>query len=292
MSVVASLRRRASFVLLGVLASLCLSGLVGCGGDEEVDPYVYASLQDVMSGTVLDTLSRDFTFEIDAPAFEFVRGNTAIVRDGNMLEFLVGPDLENRYQSYRGSLLGVQKFFRPTSHLVVKRVKRAGVIDTLDTVTDFIMPKVLTDNAVDIKIPGAPLPDLGWNDRSNFATFLPDEKGNEKQFQTAIERFVFVPKHTLPDSVQANPTAKDMAWYAVFENSTLEIVDLMPGAEWMLHLLLEKDLPLVGCFSVLELVDSYRDRRVEYGDLGHVIGTVKINWFRYANKYIKGTPDV
>lgn len=288
MSVVSSSCRRVSLLVLGMLVSVSLFALVGCGGEKEVDPYVYSSLRSVMQG---DTLSYDFLFEIDAPQFDYVQGNTGIVRDGNLLEFVVGTDLENQYRSYSGALLGVQKFFKPTSHLMIKRVKKAGVPQPVDSCASFVMPRMLRASQVDLETPGAALPDLAWNRKSDFATYRPDEEGNEKQIQTGIERFVFVPKHTLPDSVLANPSAKDMTWYAVFENSTLEIVDLTPGAEWMLHMLLEKDLPLVGSFTVTELIDSFRERKVEYEGLGHVIGKVKINWFRYANSFVKGNAD-
>jgi hypothetical protein len=285
MSVVLSSRRWTTYLLCGLLAGLTLTALVGCGGEKEVDPYAYASLRAVTRG---DTLSDNFLFEIDAPQFEYVRGNTAVVREGNMLEFVVGPDLERQYRSYSGALLGVQKRFKPTPHLVIQRVKRAGVVDTLEAITDYIVPNVKKANAVDLETPGAALPDLSWRKKSEYATYLPDEEGNEKQIQTGVERFVYSPKHTLPDSVQANPGPKDMAWYAVFENATLEIVELTPGADWMLHMLHDKDLPLVGCFTVTELIDSYADRKLEYGELGHIIGAVKINWFRYANSFVEG----
>ena len=86
--------------LLVVLVATSVA-LTGCGKKEEVDPYVYDTLRRVTRG---DTLSVGFLFEIDAPEFDYVRGNTAIVRDGNLLEFLVGQDLENNYQNLQGTL--------------------------------------------------------------------------------------------------------------------------------------------------------------------------------------------
>ena len=86
-----------------------------------------------------------------------------------------------------------------------------------------------------------------------------------------------------------SPSADDFAWYAVFAESSLEITDLTPGAEWMLHLLLDKDLPLIGSFSLLSLVDEYQLRKIEHDVLGHVVGTVKINWFKYGNTFVKGS---
>ncbi len=123
---VSSPRRWVSTLLLGLLA-VTLFGMIGCGEKEEVDPYVYDSLRRITRG---DTLSTDFLFEIEAPEFDYVKGNTAIIRDGNLLEFLVGEDLENNYRNLSGTLLGVRKTFTPQpTHLVIKRIKRNSVIE-------------------------------------------------------------------------------------------------------------------------------------------------------------------
>jgi hypothetical protein len=280
-----SLRRWITVVLVGVLASFVLTGLVGCS-KKEVDPYVYDSLRRVMYG---DSLSFDFLYEVDAPQFDYVKGNTGMVRDGNMLWFMVGHDLENQYRSYAGALLGVQKFFTPQPYLMIKRVKKAGISQPVDSVKSFIMPRLIPASAVDLETPGADLPGLKWNRKSDFVTFVPEDSEDEIAIQSMIERFVRVARHDLPDSVKANPSAEHMAWYAIFEESTLEIEDLTPGAEWVLEMLLEKDLPLVGSFTVKEFYDSILVRRVEHEELGHVIGKMKINWFRFANAFVQGS---
>ena len=279
-----SLRRWIMVVLLGVLASFVLAGLVGCS-KEEVDPYVYASLRAVMHG---DTLSHNFLYEVDAPQFDYVKGNTGMVRDGNMLWFMVSHDLENQYRSYTGSLLGVQKFFTPQPYLMIKRVKKAGIPQPVDSCRSFIMPRLIPASAVDLETPGADLPGLKWNRKNDFVTFVPEDSEDEIAVQSMIESFVKVVRHDLPDSVKANPSSEHMTWYAIFEEATLEIVDLTPGARWMLEMLLEKDLPLVGSFTVKEFYDSILIRRVEHEALGHVIGKMKINWFRFANAFVQG----
>ncbi|MEN8006940.1 MAG: hypothetical protein ABFS42_07985 [Candidatus Krumholzibacteriota bacterium] len=289
---VSSARRWVSVMLLGLLA-VSIIGLTGCGKKEEVDPYVYDSLRRVTRG---DTLSTDFLFEIDAPEFEYVRGNTAIVRDGNLLEFLVGEDLEHNYRNLAGTLLGVRKTFSPSpTHLVIQRIKRNGVIeaDSLAVPANYTMPNLLRAGAVDLETPGAPLPELGWKTKDlkeAGSTFLPEEEdGDLKPIQTGIESFVYVPRHDLADSVKANPAAEDFAWYAVFPESAVEITELTDGADWMLHLLKDKDLPLIGSFSMLTLEDEYTKRKIEHEGLGHVVGTLKINWFKYGNTFVEGS---
>jgi hypothetical protein len=292
MSVVSSSRRWA-LLLLVPLGSLTIAGLMGCGGEKEVDPYVYASLRGVIDG---DTLSNNFLFEIDTPRFDYVRGNTGIARDGNLLEFIVGTNLENQYRSYSGALLGVQKFFTPTQYLMVKRIMRAGVVQPVDSCTSFVMPKVRHANAVDLETPGANLGELNWQRPSRIKDFMPQEEGGEEiAVQSGIENFIYAPRHDLPDSVQANPGPADMGWYAIFPDATFQIVEVTPGADYMLHLLKDKDLPLVGSFTLTSVVERLVDRRRTYGkddELGHIVGTLKINWFRYANSFVEGHAGV
>ena len=289
---VSSARRWVSVVLLGLL-TVTLVGLSGCGKKEVVDPYVYDSLLRVTNG---DTLSIGFLFEIDAPEFDYVRGNTAMVREGNILEFLVGEDLEHNYRNLSGTLLGVKKTFSPApTHLVIQRIKRNGVVeaDSLPVPDSYILPTLLRAGAVDLETPGAALPDLGWKTKDlkdARTTFLPEEEdGDLKPIQTGVETFVYLPRHDLADSVRANPSAEDYAWYAVFPESSIEITELTAGADWMLHLLLDKDLPLIGSFSLLTLEDEYTKRKIEHDVLGHVIGTMKINWFKFGTTFVEGS---
>ena len=288
---VASSRRWVSALLLGLLAVTFLV-LAGCGKDEEVDPYVYDSLRRITRG---DTLSVGFLFEIDAPEIDYVKGDVAIVRDGNLLELLVGQDLENNYSSLQGSLLGVRKTFSPQpTHLVIQRIKRNGVIeaDSLAAPTGYVLPRLLRAGAIDLETPGAPLPEIGWKRKDideARATFLPEEEGDPlKPIQSGIENVVYRPRHDLDEELAANPSPEDYAWYAVFEETSMEIVNLTPGAEWMLQYFLEKDLPLIGAFSVVSLDEEYSSRKIEHEGLGHVVGTFQVNWFKFANTFVEG----
>lgn len=293
---VSSPRRWVSVLLLGLLA-VTLFGLAGCGGKEEVDPYVYDSLRRITRG---DTLSTNFLFEIDAPVFEYVHGNVALIRgrgtDENIIEFLVAEDLESRYQGLSGALLGVQKTFTPQpTHLVLKRIKRGGVVeaDSLAAPKGYVLPTLLRPGAIDQEMPGAPIPKIGWQRKEMDearATFLSENEGDPaKTVKSAFSNFVYVPRHDLPDTVKANPGPEDYAWYAIGDVSALRLVDLTPGAEWMLHMFKAKDLPLVGAFTVLSLETDFPKRRVEHAGLGHVVGTMRVDWFQYANTYVEGT---
>jgi hypothetical protein len=298
-------RRWTSWFLLASLAAVVASGLVGCGEEEVVDPYQYTSLNAIMRGAVKDTTRTHleneagekvehhlFAFEIEAPTFEYVRGDVGIVRSGNMLHFFVARDLENLYPRLDGALLGVRQTFSPQpTHVVLERIKRDGqiVAEDLERPKGYVLPRMLRAGAVDITEPGKNLGEANWKDRKTLESLLPeDETGDLLRFQTGIDTIAWVPRHDLPDSVRMNPTEDDMAFYAVLPMGSFEIVDLAPGADYMLHLLIDRDLPLVGSVSPVSWVEAYADRKTEHEIIGHVVGGLRVNWFKYANGFVEG----
>lgn len=288
-------RRWASLFVLGSLTMLVLAGLVGCGEKEEVDPYLYASLNDIMKGAIQDTVTRNFTFEIDAPQFDYVRGQVGIVRDGNQLHFFVARDLENLYPRLQGALLGVKQAFSPQpTHVVLERIKRNGVIeaDSMAAPEPYVLPRLLRASAIDIKEPGNNLKEAKWNKRESLQLFIPEnEEDPPLRFQFGIDKIVWVPKHDLPDSVKQNPTEEDMAFYAVLPEAAFQIVDLAPGVDYMLHMLIDKDLPIIGSISPMTMDLDYQNRKIEHDVIGHVVGTLRLNWFKYANTFVQGSRE-
>jgi hypothetical protein len=283
--------RRWAFALVLGLTVLTFIGLTGCSKEEVVDPYAFDSVRRIMNG---DTLSVGFLFEIDAPEFEYVKGDVGIVRNGNLLNFLVGQDLENNAPNLSGTLLGVKKTFTPQpTHLVIQRIKRGGLVveDSIPAPTGYLLPRLLRSGAISQDLPGAPLPEIGWKAagiKEATATYLPENEGDPaKTIKSAFASFTYQPRFDLPDSVKANPTEEDFAWYAIGDECFLEMVDLTPGAEWMMHMLLEKDLPLIGAFTVTELEETYRVRKEDREGLGHYVGKMRVNWFQYANTYVE-----
>jgi len=283
--------RRWVFALMLALMAVTFIGLSGCSKEEVIDPYVYDSLRRVTRG---DTLSVGFTFEIDAPELEYIKGDVAIIRDGNLLEFLVGDDLEHTYGNMAGTLLGVKKTSTPQpTHLVIERIKRNGVVeaDSLSRPTGYVLPHLPRSGAIAQEMAGAPLPKMGWkikDYKEAVSTYLPENEGDDwKTVKSAYLNFVYRPRAGLPDSVALNPGADDFAWYAIGEETSMELVDLTPGAIFMMELLIDKDLPLIGAFTVVSMEEEYKIRKVEHEGLGHVLGTMRVEWFQYANTYVQ-----
>ncbi|MEZ4388618.1 MAG: hypothetical protein R3D98_13825 [Candidatus Krumholzibacteriia bacterium] len=287
------------------LASLVLVGLLGCGEEVVVDPYQYASLNAIMKGTVKDTIHTKyenakgemveyglFDFEIDAPEFDYVEGDIGIVRDGNQLYFFVARDLETLAPRLAGTLLGVKQTFSPQpTHLVLERIKRNGVIeaDSLKAPQGYVLPKLLRAGAVDLTEPGNDMTPASWKDRKTLTILLPENEGDPLlRFQTGFDRLVKVPRHDLTEEERANPNEDNMAYYVVLPMGSWQIVDLAPGAHYMLDLLIAKDLPLLGSVSPASWVEDYAARKEEHEVIGHVVGTLRLNWFKYANAFVEG----
>jgi hypothetical protein len=283
--------RLLAILLMGILA-ITVVVMVGIPKKEKVDPYLHASLRAVTQG---DTLSPGFLFDIDAPTFEFVYGNTGVVREANHLDFIVGQDLENIYRNLAGTRLGVRKAFTPKpTHLVLERIMRNGRVeaDSLPTPAPITLPRLLSASAIDLQAPGAALPEIGWDAASiedARLSYMPQKDGESfRLVKSAYENFVYAPKHDLPAEKRANPAPEDYAWYLIGKKGSIQVVDLTVGGDWMLHLLKAKNLPLIGAFTLVALNVDPASRQVDHPAIGHVVGLARLNWFQYANTYVQG----
>lgn len=276
------LHRLAGWALLVALAPMIFLAN-GCSKDEEVDPYVYGSLRELSRGSVE---SIDFLFEVDTPEFVYIDGNTAIVRDPsdpNLLEFLVANDLGNRAPSWQGKILGVQKFFSPSVHFMVKRVKDGLSTADVDSCEDYVLP-VFTDPKLE-EISGFDLGTMPYNARRGQQNDLEDRI--DAEFQTA-GKFLLRPDHewVAPETELAEgeeaPEAP-MAWYLVAaenEKAIFKIQNMTPSLEFGIKLLDHEGLPFVGGVKITD-VHPYRERRrIE------ITGNCEIEFITYANRYL------
>jgi hypothetical protein len=278
---------RLAVLLISTLTVFGLLTISGCGEEEIIDPFVYTTMARVMDG---DTLSTDFLFEIDTPEIDYVKGDVAIINDGNRMEFLVGPDLENTFANYAGGKIGVEKRFSHganTSHMFMMRSRMGELVTPVDSVEAYILPTIFQASKQQIETPGAPLPELSWKKPSRIKEFMPENEGDSLiEVQTMVSSFVNVPRIDLSEEAAAVAGPADRDWYIVFPEASFKVVNLDQGAEYMLNLLIEKNLPLIGSFSVVSVVDGYKDRKKTYGELGHIMGEMQINWFKYANTFV------
>lgn len=270
---------RRSMLCTGLLLALPLALVAtGCGEEEEVDPYVYGSLDAVSRGWVE---SDQFLFEIDAPEIVFVHGNTGIVRSRdheNHLEVLVMDDFENRASALSGKLVGVQKFYSPYVWLMAKRLKDGMNVTELDSVPNPVLPAF-----TDVKLEEVTGYDLSKLDARARQSDLDDML--EAEVQT-VGSLVYRADHeaVADEGAAADTTATEpaMAWYLVApENeATFKVANVTPQLEFAFRLLENEGLPFVGG---IQFTEAYpRSERRASG----VSGEAKVQWVRYANRYL------
>lgn len=101
-----------------VLATVLVAGLLaGCGGKLE-ESYKMVSIREAGHAHLT---SVGFKFGFDTPDFIAANGDVALVREGNLIEFFTGMDLENKLMQVEGKkfVVGARKIFSPLTHFTV-----------------------------------------------------------------------------------------------------------------------------------------------------------------------------
>ncbi|MCK4235584.1 MAG: hypothetical protein KAX38_00600 [Candidatus Krumholzibacteria bacterium] len=98
--------------------------LAGCGGKVE-ETYIMTTLREATRGSIL---SPGFKFGFDTPKFISTHKNLALVREGNLIEFFTGRDIENKSKLVEGKkfTLGARKIFNPVVHFTVDFMVSGG----------------------------------------------------------------------------------------------------------------------------------------------------------------------
>lgn len=106
------------------LASL----LAGCGGRIE-ENYVMTTVREASRGKLL---TAGFKYGFDTPDFVAAHGNMALVREGNLIEFFTGEDIESKLERVTGRRFTVaaRKLYSPRIHFTVDFMVAGG-----DTIT-------------------------------------------------------------------------------------------------------------------------------------------------------------
>ncbi len=283
MPVHASRRVRIALLVLGVVVSTLLLSLAGCAKKKAADPFVPATLGAV---ALRDTLKDNRLFEIDMPKFDFVHGNTGMIKLGKNLTFIVGTKLEDQYQSWSGARIGVQRMRLPAPHLLIKRVKMGETVTPVDSCASSGVPRLIPMTQDMLATPGANLPSLTWENEIGLQDYY--KPGTPLiAVQSQIDKIVRAPLYTLSDPEKAGSPKRDWVWYAVMPKATFQIVPLNSGADWMLAFLASQNKPLYGSFSVVGL-EQYGPMQVDRGELGHIVGKLKVNWLKYGNSVVRG----
>ena len=103
-----------SFSLIVVLA---VSVLAGCSGELK-ETYTQVTIREANFASIK---SPGYKFSFDTPDFVASKDNAAIIREGNLLDFLVGDGLGSKVEGLEGKKysVGVTKRFNPFIHYKV-----------------------------------------------------------------------------------------------------------------------------------------------------------------------------
>jgi len=101
-----------------VLATVLVAGLLaGCGGKLD-ETYQMVTIREAGHAHIS---SPGFKFSFDTPDFIVAHGDIALVREGNLIEFFTGMDLENKLKQVEGRkfVVGSRKIFSPLPHFTI-----------------------------------------------------------------------------------------------------------------------------------------------------------------------------
>lgn len=112
-----------------VLITVFMAGvLAGCGGELE-ETYRVVTLREASHEEIA---SPGFKFGFDSPEFVAASGDIALVREGNLVEFFTGQDIESKLEMVEGRnyLVGARKIYSPMVHYTVDFMVAGG--DTIE----------------------------------------------------------------------------------------------------------------------------------------------------------------
>ena len=97
-----------------LISALLASVFVGCGGKVE-ENYIMTTVREASRG---DLLSPGFKYSFDNPNIIAAYGNMALIREGNLIEFLSGDNIEGKLAEVQGRrfTVGARKIYSPRIH--------------------------------------------------------------------------------------------------------------------------------------------------------------------------------
>jgi hypothetical protein len=107
-----------------LITALLAVFFVGCGGKIE-ETYIVTTVREASRG---DLLSPGFKYCFDNPTIVAAHGNVALIREGNLIEFLTGDGLEGKLAQAQGKrfMIGVRKLYSPRIHFTCDHIVAGG----------------------------------------------------------------------------------------------------------------------------------------------------------------------
>lgn len=249
-------------ILLCSLVMASLLFVLGCGEETKVDPYAEVSLQQATRGPVV--ISKGFKYKLRSPQFVEKHGHLALVREGNIMEFVVGRSIADKVEGMDSSNLelNVVKKFTPYVHFKVDQVVSGTDTVFISQVGSIDYPKLMPAEGFVAREHDDYDLDRLRHDRSAAL-----EKARDQQFKVT-------------GTVSLVEEEGEEVWMLSGNRSLFRIVDPDDGVTIVLKLLLAENLEFDGGITFTE-VEPWAERRNN-----KICGDVVVDFVKYLDKYI------
>ena len=248
-----------------MVASLAMVVLAGCGGEKgQIEPYAEGTLQQLTRGPVI--VSKGYRYKLVQPNIVEAAGHLALVKEGNIVEFVVGRSIEDRLETMNkpGLILNVVKKYQPFIHFKVQQI-----VNGTDTVF------VSQAGAI------------------NFPTITPvAEHKSEKHDDYDIDKFPFNRTAQLNKTRDKSFALKgslvrveedgEEVWMLQGDKATLRMTAPANGEELILRLLYKSGMEFEGGVTVTEIEEWSKRRENE------ISATVELDYVKWGDMVFSG----
>jgi hypothetical protein len=247
--------------LAAIGAALCTLAACG-GGDKTADSYPRASLRTLTRGRPAPSVG--FRYQLVDPSIESVYRNVGIVRDGNIVEFIAGRNLEDKLGgASRGVSLAVVKEYSPFVHFRVERVYTARDTTFLTPGTLFL-PEIVDAAAFSV----TPY------ERIDFGAVRADRTEGLRALENRKIRFVC--------SIAEVREGGASFFVLSGQNVKLRVAAVSDGMGAVLRLLASRGYLFEGGGALTAVEDPAS--RAGAG----IAGTVEVEWVKYGRRVVSG----
>ena len=251
-----------------VLIMALIAGIfTGCGGSLD-ETYQMVTLREASHSGIT---SPGFKFGFDTPKFIAVNGNVGLVREGNLIEFFTGEDLENKVKMLDGRkyVAGVTKMFSPRVHFAIDFFVAGGDTIKVGEPYDASFPTLLKGF------------DEGQFEEVDVNGIGPSTRDLKEIYDTKFK----VPQAEITYEEVDYTGEPQMAYIVSLPKVRFILEDMDSGMELILKALIAENLYFSGGLSYGEAPSSSLFPR-SYRSRTKIGGKAKLEYIKYAGEVV------
>ena len=249
-------------VSAAVLMVLAMVALAGCSGDKVEDPYLTTSLHQAFYGPL--PASKGYKYKIRGAEVVESAGHLAMVRQGNVTEFIAGRSIEDKMEGYEGQSMIFNCVKKYTPYTLFKCEQLIAGNDTI------FMPQ-----AGSIYYPRiTPVAEYKSKNHDEMNPLNIRYDRSEQLRKLEEEQFTF--------KAPVEWDHEEEEWYIVGPRARLRVEKPDDFTEIILRLLAKEGVDFEGGITYNE-TDEWEDRKDS-----QIAGTVTIDYITYMGKVFSG----